>query len=287
MDIVKRGDYFAAQGWYPAQQEACGRQIEEFLNALDFQTLPAQRLRCGIVPHAGWMFSGEPAALTIGALARHADQVDTVVLLGGHLGPGSGSWILSHGRWPTPVGDLEVDRDLAEAVARETGWKPVSPADYQPDNTLELQMPILRHCFGNSRIVAAGVAADPGCVEAGAAVVRAATDLGQDIVVIGSTDLTHYGPNYGFNPAGAGEEAVTWVKQVNDARAVELMVALDPETLVPEALDKHFCCCPGSTAATLGAARALGAHKGHVLSTLTSYDIRPSSSFVGYAAVVF
>ncbi len=287
MDIVKRGDYFAAQGWYPAQQKACGRQIEEFLKALDSQTLPAQRLRCGIVPHAGWMFSGRLAAWTIGALARHADQVDTVVLLGGHLGPGSGSWILKDGRWPTPVGDLEVDRDLSEAVARETGWRLTGPADYQPDNTLELQMPILRHCFSNSRLVAAGVAADPDCIDAGAAVVRAAADLGRDIVVIGSTDLTHYGPNYGFNPAGSGAEAVTWVKEVNDARGVELMVNLDPKTLVLEALEKHFCCCPGATAATLAAARALGADKGHVLSTLTSYDVHPGESFVGYAAVVF
>ncbi len=287
MEPVKRGDYFAKQGWYPSQGEACGWQIEKFLSGIDALTLPTQRLRCGIVPHAGWMFSGELAALTIGALARHADPVDTVVLLGGHLGPGAGSWILSDGRWPTPVGDLEVDRELAAAIAKETGWRATGPAQYQPDNTLELQMPILRHCFGDSRLVAAGVAADPGCVEAGAAVVRAAADLGRDIVVIGSTDLTHYGPNYGFSPAGSGDEAVTWVKEVNDARAVELMVTLDPETLVPEALDKHFCCCPGSTAATLAAARALGAEKGHVLSTLTSYDVHPGESFVGYAAVVF
>jgi len=287
MDTVKRGDYFADQGWYPAQDEACRWQMEKFLDGLDSLALPSERLRCGIVPHAGWMFSGELAALTIGALARHADQVDTVVVLGGHLGPGSESWILSHGHWPTPVGNLEVDRELAAAVARETGWGLTGPADYQPDNTLELQMPILRHCFGDSRIVAAGVAADRHCGEAGDAVVRAATELGRDIAVIGSTDLTHYGPNYGFNPAGAGEEAVTWVKEVNDARAVELMVGLDPDTLVPEALEKHFCCCPGSTAATLSAARALGAAKGHVLSTLTSYDVHPGESFVGYAAVVF
>jgi AmmeMemoRadiSam system protein B len=287
MDTVKRGDYFAAQGWYPAQDEACDWQIQKFLDAAEKLDLPPDRLRCGIVPHAGWMFSGELATWTIGALARHADQVETVVVLGGHLGPGSGSWILKDGRWPTPVGDLEVDRDLAEAVARETGWRLTGPADYQPDNTLELQMPILRYCFGNSRIVAAGVAADPDCHDAGAAVVRAAATLGRDIVVIGSTDLTHYGPNYGFNPAGAGEEAVAWVKEVNDARGVELMVNLDPETLVGEALEKHFCCCPGSTAATLAAARALGAEKGHVLSTLTSYDVHPGESFVGYAAVVF
>jgi len=287
MDPVTRGDFFAAQGWYPAQDEACGWQIQAFLDGFDIGALPPERLRCGIVPHAGWMFSGSLAAQTIGALARHADQVDTVVLLGGHLGPGSASWILRQGTWPTPVGDLEVDGELAEAVARETGWLPIGPGDYQPDNTIELQLPILRHCFGNSRLVAAGVPAAPDSGEAGAAVVRAAEDLGRDIVVIGSTDLTHYGPSYGFSPAGSGEEAVQWVKEENDARAVDLMVNLDPETLVPEALEKHFCCCPGATAATLGAARALGVQKGHVLSTLTSYDVRPGSSFVGYAAVVF
>lgn len=284
---VKRGDYFAAQGWYPAQDEACDWQIRKFLDAAEKLNLPPDRLRCGIVPHAGWMFSGELAALTIGALARHADTVDTVVLLGGHLGPGSPSWVLSSGRWPTPVGSLEVDEELAQAVAQETGWQSIGPADYQPDNTIELQMPLLRHCFGNSRLVAAGVPADPDAGKGGEAVVRAAAALGRDIVVVGSTDLTHYGPNYGFSPAGSGEEAVQWVKEKNDARAVELMVTLDPETLIPEALDNHFCCCPGSTAATLGAARALGLKKGHVLSTRTSYDVRPASSFVGYAAIVF
>lgn len=287
MDQVKRGEFFAAQGWYPAQDEACHWQITKFLDRLGELELPAERLRAGIVPHAGWMFSGELAALTIGALARHAALVDTVVLLGGHLGPDSPSWVLTEGRWPTPVGSLEVDSALAAEVVKETGWEPMGPSEYRPDNTIELQMPILRHCFADSQLVVAGVPADPGSGEAGAAVVRVAKTLGRDIVVVGSTDLTHYGPNYDFSPAGSGEEAVRWVKEENDARAVELMATLDPDTLVSEALDKHFCCCPGSTAATLGAARALGAHKGHVLGTRTSYDVRPGDSFVGYAAVVF
>lgn len=287
MDTVKRGEFFAAQGWYPAQDEACDWQITKFLDRLGALELPDDRLRAGIVPHAGWMFSGELAAIAIGALARHAALVDTVVLLGGHLGPGSGGWVLTSGRWPTPVGSVEVDTELAAAVAKETGWEPTGPAEYRPDNTIELQMPLLRRCFADSRLVAAGVPAQPNSAEAGAGVVRAAKALGRDIVVVGSTDLTHYGPNYGFSPAGSGAEAVRWVKEENDARAVELMVGLDPETLLPEALDKHFCCCPGSTAATLGAARALGATKGHVLQTRTSYDIRPGDSFVGYASVVF
>jgi hypothetical protein len=287
METVTRGEFFAAQGWYPAQDEACGWQISRLLEGLDRASLPERRLRCGIVPHAGWMFSGGLAAQAIGALARHGALVDTVVLFGGHLGPGAAGWVLRHGRWPTPVGSLEVDAELAGVLAEKTGWEPIGPADYRPDNTLELQMPLLRHCFGDSRLVAAAVPADPDSSAAGTAVVEAAAALGRDIVVIGSTDLTHYGPNYGFSPAGSGAEAVRWVKEVNDARAVELMVGLDPETLLPEALDKHFCCCPGATIATLGAARALGLPQGHVLATLTSYDIRPGASFVGYAAVVF
>ena len=287
MEIIKYSTYFADQGWYPGDAESCRRQMDEYLNRLASMTLPDIQARAGIVPHAGWTFSGALAAMTIGALAQLSGAVDTVVLLGGHLGPGSRSWIITHGRWPTPVGDLEVDPELAREIGEQTGLRAVGPADYRPDNTIELQLPLIRRCFPESRVVVAGVPADAGCLEVGRHVVRAANGLHREIVVIGSTDLTHYGPNYGFAPQGSGKEAVKWVKEVNDKRAVELMCGVQGETLLREVADTHFCCCPGAVAATLGAVREWGLHRGHALSSLTSYDVRPGSSFVGYAAVVF
>jgi len=287
MKTVTRGSHFARQGWYPNDAETCSSQLEQYLDQLDEKTLPDQKLCAGIVPHAGWMFSGSLAGLTLSALARAGATADTVVLLGGHLGPRSPSWVLQEGVWETPVGDLETDAALAAAIAEKTSLQPVGPEEYSPDNTIELQLPFLRYAFPESKLVTAGVPADSDCPATGRGVVQAALELGRKILVVGSTDLTHYGPNYGFSPAGSGEEAVRWVKEENDRRAVDLMQDLDAETLLDEAMEKHFCCCPGATAATLAAARELGAEQGHVLSTLTSYDVRPASSFVGYAAVVF
>jgi AmmeMemoRadiSam system protein B len=114
-----------------------------------------------------------------------------------------------------------------------------------------------------------------------------AGSLGRSIVVLGSTDLTHYGPNYGFAPQGVGEQAVDWVRNKNDRRVIDRMLALDGEGVIAEGLRNQNACCAGAAAATAEAARRLGAEHGLELVYAMSYDIRPDSSFVGYVGVLF
>jgi len=288
---VQHGMFFARQGWYPAERRACEALIDEFLSAVDETALPpALPGGAGIVPHAGWAFSGRLAAQVFWALSQQQapdEAVETVVLFGGHLGPRSASWLITSGSWPTPVGEVEVDAELSEALAASTDLSPIEAHDYEPDNTIELQMPLVRQLFPNRRLVVAGVPADAAAVAVGRAAVTQARRLGRRVVVVGSTDLTHYGPNYGFMPHGRGPEAVRWVKEENDRRAVELMSGLEAETLRKESLEGHLVCCPGAACAALGAAQKAGARAGHVLERFTSYDLRPADSFVGYASVVF
>jgi hypothetical protein len=104
---------------------------------------------------------------------------------------------------------------------------------------------------------------------------------------VGSTDLTHYGYNYGFLPKGTGEQALEWVKTVNDRRVVGLMVEMDDEQVINEALNNANACCSGAAAAAIAAARELGARKGKIIKYATSYDVHPDSSFVGYVGIVF
>ena len=54
-----------------------------------------------------------------------------------------------------------------------------------------------------------------------------AKELKVSILVFGSTDLTHYGPNYGWSPKGYGPEAVKWVKEVNDKKFIDQALKLD------------------------------------------------------------
>jgi hypothetical protein len=111
--------------------------------------------------------------------------------------------------------------------------------------------------------------------------------MGRKIMVLGSTDLTHYGYNYAFTPKGVGKEAVDWVKNKNDKRVVDLMLEMDTEEIIRESLINSNACCSGAAATAIAAMKRMGATKGERLIYTTSYDIRPDNSFVGYVGAVF
>ena len=73
--------------------------------------------------------------------------------------------------------------------------------DRERDNTVEIQLPFLRYLA--PKVMALGMRAPPSAqaVALGEAVARTAAALGRRVAVAGSTDLTHYGSNYGFSPA--------------------------------------------------------------------------------------
>jgi AmmeMemoRadiSam system protein B len=105
--------------------------------------------------------------------------------------------------------------------------------------------------------------------------------------VIGSTDLTHYGNNYGFVVKGTGPAAVDWVRNENDRRVIDAMLAMDPDRIISEALENQNACCGGAAAAAITAAKHLGAQKAQSIAYATSYDKSPGDSFVGYVGIVF
>ena len=104
--------------------------------------------------------------------------------------------------------------------------------------------------------------------------------------LLGSTDLTHYGPSYDFAPEGSGEAAVRWVREVNDRRFIDAVVALDGEEAVRLALRERSACSAGAAAAAIAFARAGGATAARLLHYRTSLDVMPAASFVGYAAIL-
>jgi AmmeMemoRadiSam system protein B len=111
-----------------------------------------------------------------------------------------------------------------------------------------------------------------------------------DVVVVGSTDLTHYGPNYWFHPKGTGDEALEWVKTVNDRRIIDLALELGADGIVEQAASEHSACGAGAMAATTAYCRAAGCPRGVLLHYTTSHDVMPDrrpSNFVGYAGIVF
>ncbi len=276
--------------FYPADRAGCVRMIEECLPDALPADLP-ERIRGGVVPHAGWVYSGPTAARVFAAVHARSTPQTFVLLSAMHRWGASRPAVYAEGAWDTPLGEVEVDADLARKVLEEGGGLLMdAPEAHTGEHSAEVQVPFIKHLFPQARILPILVPPDERAVGAGEAVARAVAGAGKEVVVIGTTDLTHYGAMYyGFAPAGTGERALEWVR-ANDERVINLMLQLRAEEIVPETAARHNACGGGAVAATVAAARALGAREGRLLEYTTSYHVMPrgpATDFVGYAAVIF
>lgn len=281
---VRRSDF--AGSWYPGNESDCRKVIEELSNASIPCPSAAKKWFGGIVPHAGWFFSGKIACNIIKCL-KNDFRPDTIVIFGKHLHPGSNNYIMKEGKWATPLGPLEIDQELAERLLAEFSFTVESSSRYEQDNTIELQLPFIKYFFPETKILPIGVPPTVASLKIGERVAEISQNMDRKTIVLGSTDLTHYGYNYGYTPKGVSEEAVEWVKNVNDKKVIDLMLAMDPEGVIRESLRDSNACCSGAAATAIAAAKKMGAEKGEKILYYTSYDIRPDNSFVGYVGIVF
>jgi hypothetical protein len=274
-----------AGSWYPDTAEGCRREIEHFMADAAIEPVARRKRVGGIVPHAGWVFSGSIACNVIRALTDEPSP-DVMVLFGMHLPPAAPCYILHEGRWQTPLGDLRIAEQLADHLLRQFDFDTEKEA-FAHDNTIELQLPFIKYFFEDVQILPMGIAPSEKAMDIGRAAVETAEHLGLKIKVIGSTDLTHYGPNYGFMPQGLGASAEQWVRTENDRKMIDTILSLKPAAVLREARSHRNACCSGAVAAAMAAASALGTKSGEQIAYATSRDKHPADSFVGYVGIVF
>jgi len=274
-----------AGSWYPATASECEEWIARFCGDANLPEIDAP-LHGGIVPHAGWVFSGQTACRVVQWLADSVDA-DVVLVLGNHMSASSPEWIIAEGEWDTPFGPIPVSHSVAADLSALLGLQPVDAAAALSDNTIELQLPFIRHFFPRATIVPIALAPKSGVVAAGTAIGEYMAKRQGHGLVIGSTDLTHYGLNYGFTPQGNGPDAGAWVRNTNDRGFIRELIAMNPDAALAHARRNHSACCPGAAAAALAAAIAMGAQKAWEVEYAMSSDVQPGDSFVGYVGLVF
>jgi len=275
-----------AGSWYPGNPSDCEKTIQEYLKEGEADQVTGKKLFGGIVPHAGWHFSGSIAGNVIHAVSK-GDATDTVVLYGMHLHAGSPAYLMAEGAWETPFGPLEIDTEMAQELAGRFEFQLETPKRFTQDNTIELQLPFVKYFFKDAKILPIGAPPADKSLNIAQAVAEIAADKGRRLKVIGSTDLTHYGFNYGFTPKGTGADALNWVKYENDRRFIDALMAMDPPKVIAEGVENHNACCAGAAASAVETARKLGARKAESVAYATSYDKHPGDSFVGYVGIVF
>lgn len=283
--------------FYASSPSACRADCQQLfaeasagLDAAPAGRLPG-RIVGGIVPHAGWVFSGEPAARTLEAIGRTGSP-KTFVLFGAmHQGRSRAALLFGPGAWQTPLGEAAIDEELSARLGGASPHIVIEPQGHAREHSLEVQVPLIQYRFPEARIVPILVPPTQWAAEVGRAIGAVLSAAGGEVAVLGSTDLTHYGPGYGFQANGAGPEGLRWARQVNDAALIELVEQLAADRVVEQTNQRGNACGGGAVAATLAVARQRGATRGVVLEHVTSQDVlarhgQHSDDAVGYLSAV-
>jgi AmmeMemoRadiSam system protein B/AmmeMemoRadiSam system protein A len=218
--------------WYPD----CRTDLELLLDDL-FET-SAQRTGPWlfpnplgfVVPHAGLQYSGAVAA----AAYRHfqRQQPRRVVVLGfAHRGGPAGVSIPDIDEYETPLGQVAADRATMERLAGRRPFRLVAE-DRICDHSVEIQLPLLQHAAPNAQIVPlfAGHLDD---YERDAAAETLAGLCGPDTIFLVSSDLTHYGRAFGYQPFPSDSKISARLAQL-DRRLMDATASLDPQIFFAE-----------------------------------------------------
>jgi AmmeMemoRadiSam system protein B len=283
-----------ADQFYPGQHDSCIAQINECLEMTSFSGSLPETITAGIVPHAGWAFSGSLAALLFSCIREQHDKIHTFVIFGAaHSYFSRIPAVYDSGFWETPLGQIAVNEELAESVIN-SGSAVSNCQVHQSEHSIEVQVPFIQYLFPGSKILPILVTPGENAIKLGESI---GTIISQKkdikIICIGSTDLTHYGPRYGFIPMGIGQKALQWAHNVNDMKFIELALGMESEELLANTAENGNACGPGAAVAAIAAAEALGVKTGILLGHTNSNEIliknrgQASTDSVGYASIIF
>lgn len=226
-----------------------------------------------VSPHAGYIYSGPVAAHGFGRLAEDGRPKSFVIIGPNHSGAGSGVSMINSGKWSTPLGEVQIDEELAEGIKLASEIIDIDPIAHAYEHSLEVQLPFLQHLFGKFKMVPICMMLQDArtAVEVGDAIAKAS--MNKDVVIIASTDFTHY---------ESQESAME-----KDKKVIDKILSIDPHGVVRTVDEEGITMCGyGAVAAMLQAAKKLGAKKAELLKYATSGDTAGSmEQVVGYASI--
>lgn len=174
--------------FYPSEPTELSATVQELLAAADQSTLPRQP-KALVVPHAGYIYSGGVAAQGYRKLQPYANQIRRVILLGpNHRVPLEGIAAADERCFRTPLGDIEIDREIIEQLA-DKGLLQINSLPHENEHCLETQLPFLQNLLSDWQLVPLIVGETP--TSEVAALLDAVIHDPENLVII-SSDLSHF-----------------------------------------------------------------------------------------------
>ena len=258
--------------FYPADPAVLQADLNTYLSPPQPRI---QAIAC-MVPHAGYIYSGQVA----GAVFSRIEIPDRcIVLCPNHTGRGHPLALMDEGEWKTPLGNVTIDSELAALLLDAFPALVADSVAHQSEHAIEVELPFLQVLRPEMRFVPITVGTSrlmllEGLGNSIANVIENGTPSRRGILIIASSDMNHY-----------EDDATTRVK---DRRAIDKILALDPQGLHETVLDESISMCGfGPAVAMLTAAKRLGAMHADLVQYATSAEVSGDyDTVVGYAGIV-
>ncbi|MGI0079942.1 MAG: AmmeMemoRadiSam system protein B, partial [Nitrososphaerales archaeon] len=259
----------------------------EYPESIFFQGKKSGSIGCFIVPHAGYVYSGQVAAHSYFKARENLGKVEeelTVIILGpNHYGIGSGVALSPSVSWETPLGNLEVNQVLSRKISQESKITDFDPLAHSREHSIEVQIPFIQWVLGGKRKVSfvpiCLMLQDRETTSEVADAIFSALEKNKEksgqILILGSSDLTHYESQEKAN-----------IKDHKLLSSIESMEVREYYTTLER--NNVSACGYGAIATVMLLARMFGKKRGQLLKYATSGDVTgDKSSVVGYSAVHF
>lgn len=200
-----------AGSWYPKDPAALSGLIDHFLQNVQNPSFSSQDIPVIIVPHAGYVYSGQVAAHAY-KLIQGKNYESVVILSPSHQYGFAGCSIYSKGGFETPLGVAEIDAALAAELAKATGFGYIAQA-HQAEHAVEIQVPFVQRTLPQAKIVPIVMG-----VPQKKTILRLANGLqkalaGKKALVIASTDMSHFLPKEEANQRD--KETIALIQEFN------------------------------------------------------------------------
>jgi len=257
-----------AGAFYPGDPGQLRTAVERLL----VRTVEPRRVIALLVPHAGYVYSGATAGKTL-ASAELPERL--IILCPNHTGWGTPVSCWPGGSWRTPLGEVEVDEDLAARVLEACPAVTADASAHLREHSVEVILPLLQVYLERFRIVPVTVAEQRlgTLLELGRGLAGVLREASPGAAVIVSTDMNHY------------EDAKT--NRTKDDLALKAVTDLDPEALHEACVTRGISMCGFAPAvAALEAAVLVGADHAEIVDYAHSGQVTgDDSEVVSYAGV--
>lgn len=259
-----------AGSWYPEDPDILRNDIERYI-----QKVPDRELKGDIVglivPHAGYMYSGQVAAYAYKLI--QGARYDAAIIVGpSHRAAFRAVSIYGEGAFETPLGIVSVNENMATEMKHLSKIIVDYPPAHAQEHSLEIQLPFLQSVLQEFSIVPLimGDQSAAICRELASVISEVAKE--RRTLIVASSDLSHF---HDYRRAKELDEIV--LKNIQDDNIEGLLDDL--------AHGRTEACGGGPVVVAMMAARELGAHHSQLLKYANSGDVTgDKKSVVGYTS---